>query len=334
MDFETIRKENESKGFDFPIYQVWILTILSCLLFIYLERVKTEYVLLRFTKKRVRNQIVNRIKNKCKDIKIWNLRIRGISFIHAFFSSLFSVLLLQSPQIRQDPYSSKPHFWLVTSSFSMGYFLWDLSIILREWTQKSDSHVWFFHGFVSLLSIAFSFVVPEQPLIEILLFGMLTEVSTILLSIRYCYHIIGDTSSISCKIVSSLFLLVFFITRNVILPYSLNFGLYKAFKYSPTLRSKVRILCFFPLGVLFNFMNTYWLYKIIRNVFNPKEQLEGELEDEDLKKSQFDEIDEFQIPDCKSNILLDSHQDSVEISGPVNDENGRDVDYNKLRKNQ
>ncbi|KAH7646967.1 hypothetical protein FG379_002658 [Cryptosporidium bovis] len=332
MDFETIRRNNEIRGFDFSIYQVFILTILSCLFFIYLERVKTEYVLVRFTTRRVRNQILTRIKNKCKEIKIWNLRIRGISFIHSFFSSLFSILILLTPEVRQDPYSSKPYFWLVAASFSMGYFLWDLTIILREWNQKNDSHVWFFHGFVSLLSIAFSFLVPEQPLIELLSFGMLTESSTILLSIRYCYHIIGDTSSISCKIVSLLFLLVFFVTRNVILPYGLNYGMYKAFLYSPTTRSKVRVVLFFPLGLLFNLMNAYWLYKVIRNVFNPKDQLEGEIENEDLKKSQLDEIDELQIPDCKSNILLDSHQDSVDMSNLVNNENEREIDLNKAKK--
>ncbi|KAF7458929.1 transmembrane protein 56-B-like isoform X2 [Cryptosporidium felis] len=324
MDVEAIRALNETRDYGFPIYSVWIFTILSSLFFLFLERIRTERALYLFIPSRVKKLIIEGIKNENKDIKRWNLRIRGISLIHALFSTLFSLIVLLSPEIRQDPYSGKPNFWLVASSYSMGYFLWDLSIIIREWNQNKDSFVWFFHGFVSLLSLSTSFVVPEQPLIEVLSLGIITEFSTVILSIRYCYHIIGDTSSFSCKLVSYLFLIAFFITRNVLLPYGFHKQMPNAYKFSPTFKSKWRVIIFFPIGELFNIMNVYWLYKVIRNVFNPKD-IPDNSGKKDMNKPKLDDIDELQIPESENNILLDSMNNSVEdLSVEINEKKKTD----------
>lgn len=295
---------NENSGFDFPLYYVGILTILSFIFFFFLEKVNTEYLLLKFVPTRIKNQIINGIKNNNKEIKILNLRIRGISFIHALFSSIFAIIVLLTPTIIQDPYSGKPYFWLITGSYSMGYFLWDLTVIIRDWNKNNDSIVWLFHGSVSLISILVSYFIPEQPLIKILSFGILTESSTILLSIRYCYHIAGDSNSFSCKIVSLIFLLTFFITRNILLPYGFHTQMFYAYKISPNLRSRIRIYVFFPLGEMFNLMNIYWLYKVVINVFNPKDISETK-----KNKSNIDQVDQIQVPEAQDTILFDSNID-------------------------
>ncbi|KAJ1604680.1 transmembrane domain-containing protein [Cryptosporidium canis] len=310
MNAEEIRLINEGAGYGFPRYYVLVLTLFFSTFFLYLERIKTERVLYLFIPSRVRNLISKGLQSESKDIKKWNLRIRGISLTHALVSTIFSLIILFSREIRQDPYSGKPDFWLIAASYSMGYFLWDLSIIIREWNQNKDSFVWFFHGFVSLISIMTSFFVPEQPLIKVLSLGIITEFSTVILSIRYCYHIIGDTTSFSCKLVSYIFLIAFFYTRNILLPYGLHTQMYNAFMFCPTLRSKWRIFIFFPIGELFNIMNIYWLYKVVNNVFNPKDVPDNSGKKE--SKPQFDDIDELQIPDSQDNILLDSRQNSSE----------------------
>lgn len=311
MNAEAIRLINEGKGYGFSNWYVFALTVLFGLFFLYLERVKTEKVLYQFIPFRVRKLISEGLKSENSDIKKWNLRIRGISLIHAMVSTVLSLVVLFSTEIRQDPYSGKPNFWLVTGSYSMGYFLWDLSIIIREWNQNKDSAVWFFHGSVSLISLLTSFVISEQPLIEILAFGIITEFSTVVLSIRYCYHIIGDTTSFSCKLVSYVFLIAFFFTRNILLPYSFHSRMFNAFKFSPTFRSTWRILIFFPIGELFNIMNVYWLYKVVKNIFNPKDIPDNSGKKE-CNKAQLDDIDEFHIPESQNNILLDSRQNSSE----------------------
>ncbi|KAK9172772.1 TLC domain protein [Cryptosporidium meleagridis] len=313
MNAEAIRLINEREGYNFSRCYVFILTIFFGFFFLYLEKIKTEKVLYLFIPSRVKKLISEGIKSEKKEIKRWNLRIRGISLIHALLSTIFSIIVLISREIRQDPYSGKPNFWLIASSYSMGYFLWDVSIIIREWSQNKDSVVWFFHGFVSLISISTSFFISEQPLIEILSLGIITEFSTVILSIRYCYHIIGDTTSFSCKLVSYLFLIAFFFTRNIILPYAFHTQMFNAFKFGPTFKSKARVCIFFPIGELFNIMNIYWLYKVVKNVFNP-----NDVPDNSGKKEsngpKLDEIDELQIPESQDNILLDSKQNTFEIN--------------------
>ncbi|OII75550.1 uncharacterized protein cubi_02071 [Cryptosporidium ubiquitum] len=316
MNAETIRLINEGEEYNFSRYYVFILTAFFNLFFLYLEKVKSEKILYLFIPSRVRKLISEGIQNESRGIKKWNLRIRGISLIHALTSTILSLIILLNREIRQDPYSGKPSFWLITGSFSMGYFLWDLSIIIREWNQNKDSTVWFFHGSVSLVSLLTSYFIPEQPLIKVLSLGIITEFSTVILSIRYCYHIIGDTTSFSCKLVSYLFLIAFFFTRNVMLPYGFHILMFNAFRFAPTFRSKLRVYIFFPIGELFNIMNIYWLFKVVRNVFNPKDVPDNSGRKE-CNKPKLDDIDELHIPESHDNVLLGSRQNSSEVTNKI-----------------
>ncbi|EEA08151.1 uncharacterized protein CMU_010990 [Cryptosporidium muris RN66] len=246
----------------YEYYNVAIYCTLSCLFFHILESIPTEYVLLSFLPKRIREKINEELKKK-ERIKAKHLRIRGIAFIHAIISSLLGLYTLLLPTVRDNPYGSTPSSWIYIGTFSLGYFLWDIIIILRQWRQNNDSNVWLFHGIVSFIALFNSYIIQEQCLIGLLASGMVTELSTILLSIKYCYYNAGDNESRSCKVISYLFVLTFFLTRNVLLLYQINIELYRAYQFAPSYRSKVYIWFFFPIGELFNLLNIYWLIKII-----------------------------------------------------------------------
>ncbi|KAL7067001.1 hypothetical protein ACR3K2_25630 [Cryptosporidium serpentis] len=255
----------------YEYYNVAIYCILSCFFFHILENMPTEYALLSFLPKRIREQINENLEKKGKN-KAKNLRVRGVAFIHAIISSLFGLYTLLLPTVQDNPYSSTPSSWLYIGTFSLGYFLWDIMIILRQWGQNDDSSVWLFHGIVSFIALLVSFIIQEQCLIGVLASGMITELSTILLSIKYCYHNAGDNESMSCKIIGYLFVLTFFLTRNVLLLYQINIELFRAYQLAPSYRSKIRIWLFFPVGELFNLLNIYWLIKIIGVTKNTKKE--------------------------------------------------------------
>ncbi|KAJ2032674.1 hypothetical protein IWW57_000088 [Coemansia sp. S610] len=194
------------------------------------------------------------------DKRSWSVCI--VSLLHSVYDSAFIIAFFNDPSLNMDKmggYNEQFEYLLATA---MGYYIWDLSICLSDYSNYGIMYL--IHGGLGVFGL---FVLTSRQLQFYAIPYLLPELSSVFLNIRHLLKYAGKANSLAYKVNFALFLAAFISIR-------VGFEAYHSYYLALNVYRGDTGDVFYPfavyfaiLGITLTTLNLIWLRQILNAAY-------------------------------------------------------------------
>ncbi|KAJ2493690.1 hypothetical protein IWW37_000321 [Coemansia sp. RSA 2050] len=210
----------------------------------------------------VTNLLVPRVYGRMSDTDKRSWSICVVSMLHSVYDSAFIIAFFNDSSLNIDKmggYNEQFEYLLATA---MGYYIWDLSICLSDYSNYGLMYL--IHGGLGVFGL---FVLTSRQLQFYAIPYLLPELSSVFLNIRHLLKYAGKANSLTYKVNFALFLVAFTSIR-------VGFEAYHSFYLALDVYRGNTGNVFYPfavyfaiLGITLTTLNLIWLRQILNAAY-------------------------------------------------------------------
>ncbi|KAJ2739373.1 hypothetical protein GGI20_006118 [Coemansia sp. BCRC 34301] len=194
------------------------------------------------------------------DKRSWSICV--VTMLHSVFDSVFILAYLNNPALNGDKMSGYNEQFEYLLAIAMGYYIWDLSICLSDYSNYGLMYL--IHGSLGVFGLL---VLTSRQLQFYAIPYLLPELSSVFLNIRHLLKYAGRTNSMAYKVNFLLFVVAFVSIR-------IGFETYHSFFLALNVYRGNTGKAFYPfavyfaiLGITLTTLNVIWLRQILNAAY-------------------------------------------------------------------